>query len=141
MAGMRRKLLRKRRSECPLNASVEMLGDRWSLLIVRDMMLGDARSFAVLQKSHEKIATNVLADRLRKLVADDIISAEPDPTDRRKRIYRLTAKGIALAPVLTELVLWVAAHEETGRQALIREMRKNKREFLARLTRRWEKAP
>jgi DNA-binding HxlR family transcriptional regulator len=141
MAGMRRKLRQKRRSECPLNASVEMLGDRWSLLIVRDMMLGDARSFAALQKSHEGIATNVLADRLRKLAAEDIISAAPDPSDRRKRIYRLTAKGIALAPVLTELVLWAAAHEETGRQALIREMRENKREFLSRTTRRWEKTP
>src|SRR5277367_1517844 len=141
MAGMRRKLRRKRRSECPLNASVEMLGDRWSLLIVRDMMLGDARSFAALQKSHEKIATNVLADRLRKLTAEDIISAAPDPSDRRKQIFRLTAKGIALAPVLTELVLWAAAHEETGRQALIREIRENKREFLTRIARRWEKAP
>jgi DNA-binding HxlR family transcriptional regulator len=140
MAGMRRKLRQKRRSECPLNASVEMIGDRWSLLIVRDMMLGDARSFAALQKNHEGIATNILADRLRKLVADDIISAAPDPSDRRKRIYRLTAKGIALAPALTELVLWAAAHEKTGRQALIREMQENKREFLARITRRWEKA-
>ena len=138
---MRRKLRRKRRSECPLNASVETLGDRWSLLIVRDMMLGDARSFAALQKSHEKIATNVLADRLRKLTAEDIISAAPDPSDRRKQIFRLTAKGIALAPVLTELVLWAAAHEETGRQALIREIRENKREFLTRIARRWEKAP
>jgi DNA-binding HxlR family transcriptional regulator len=140
MVGMRRKLRRKRRSECPLNASVEMIGDRWSLLIVRDMMLGDARSFSALQESYEGIATNVLADRLRKLAAEDIISAAPDPSDRRKRIYRLTAKGIALAPALTELALWAAAHEETGRQALIREMRKNKREFLTRITRRWEKA-
>jgi len=137
---MRRKLSRKRRSECPLNASVEMIGDRWSLLIVRDLMLTDTHTFAGLQKSHEGIATNILADRLRKLTAEDIISLAPDPSDRRKRIYRLTAKGIALAPALTELVLWAAAHEETGRQALIREMRGNKREFLGRITQRWEKA-
>ena len=137
---MRRKLSRKRRSECPLNASVEMIGDRWSLLIVRDLMLTDTHTFAGLQKSHEGIATNILADRLRKLTAEDIISLAPDPSDRRKRIYQLTAKGIALAPALTELVLWAAAHEETGRQALIREMRGNKREFLGRITQRWEKA-
>jgi DNA-binding HxlR family transcriptional regulator len=117
-----------------------MLGDRWSLLIVRDLMLTDANTFAALQKSHEGIATNILADRLRKLAAEGIIGMTPDPSDRRRRIYRLTAKGIALAPALTELVLWAAAHEETGRQALIREMRGNKREFLARITQRWEKA-
>ena len=138
---MRRKVRRKRRSECPLNASVEMLGDRWSLLIVRDMMLGDAQSFAALQKNHEGIATNILTNRLRKLAAEGIVSMTPDPSDRRKRIYRLTAKGIALAPVLTELVLWAAAQERTGRPALVRQMRENRSEFLAGILRSWRTRP
>src|SRR5713101_269812 len=128
----------KRRSGCPLNASVEMLGDRWSLLIIRDMMLRGSRTYKEFLGCYEGIATNILADRLRKLVAHGIITAERDPSDGRKLIYLLTAKGIDLAPVLTEMVLWAAAHEETGNQALVRLMRKDKENFLAEVRRRWD---
>jgi DNA-binding HxlR family transcriptional regulator len=121
----------KRRSECPLNASVEMLGDRWSLLIIRDMMLRGFRTYKEFMECYEGIATNILADRLRKLMAYGIITAKADPSDGRKLIYSLTAKGIDLAPVLTEMVLWAAAHEETGNQALVREMQEDKEKFLA----------
>ena len=127
----------KRRSGCPLNASVETLGDRWSLLIIRDMMLRGFRSYKEFIESHERIATNILADRLRKLEAYGIITTEPDPTDGRKLIYSLTAKGIDLAPVLTEMVLWAAAHEETGNQELVRQMRKDKEQFIAAIRQRW----
>ena len=120
-----------------MNASIEMLGDRWSLLIIRDMMLRGSRTFKEFLESHEKIATNILADRLRKLIAYRIITAEPDPSDGRKQIYLLTAKGIALAPVLTEMVLWAARHEETGNQPLIRMMREDKEKFLAGMRQRW----
>ena len=96
-----------------------MLGDRWSLLIIRDMMLRGSRTYKEFLESHERIATNILADRLRKL------------------IYSLTAKGIDLAPVLTEMVLWAAAHEETGNQALVRLMRADKEKFLAGVRERW----
>ncbi len=114
-----------------------MLGDRWSLLIIRDMMLRGAHTFKEFMEGYEGIATNILADRLRKLVAHGIITAEPDPSDGRKLIYLLTAKGIDLAPVLTEMVLWAAAHEETGNQALVRQMREDKVGFLAAIRRRW----
>jgi DNA-binding HxlR family transcriptional regulator len=127
----------RRRSECPLNASVEMLGDRWSLLIIRDMMLRGFRTYKEFMECYEGIATNILADRLRKLVAYGIITAEPDPSDGRKLIYSLTAKGIDLAPVLTEMVLWAAAHEDTGNQALVRQMRADKAKFLAGVRERW----
>jgi DNA-binding HxlR family transcriptional regulator len=127
----------KRRSECPLNASVEMLGDRWSLLIIRDMMLRGSRTFKEFLDCYEGIATNILADRLRKLVAYGIITTKPDPSDGRKLIYLLTAKGIDLAPVLTEMVLWAAGHEETGNQALVRQMQKDKQKFLAAIRQRW----
>ena len=127
----------KRRSGCPLNASVETLGDRWSLLIIRDMMLRGFRTYKEFLESHEKIATNILADRLRKLEAYGIITTEPDPSDGRKLIYSLTRKGIDLAPVLTEMVLWAAAHEETGNQPLVRQMQKDKREFLAAIRQGW----
>jgi DNA-binding HxlR family transcriptional regulator len=128
-----------RRSGCPLNASVEMLGDRWSLLIIRDMMLRGSRTYKEFLECYEGIATNILADRLRKLVAHGIITTKPDPSDGRKVIHLLTPKGVDLAPVLTEMVLWAAAHEETGNQALVRLMRKDKERFLAGVRERLEK--
>jgi DNA-binding HxlR family transcriptional regulator len=136
--GVTKKQRVKRRSGCPLNASVEMLGDRWSLLIIRDMMLLGSKTYKEFLRSHEKIATNILADRLRKLMAHGIISAEPDPSDGRKLIYLLTEKGIDLAPVLTEMVLWAAAHEETGNQALVRQMQMGKEKVVAKVRKRWE---
>jgi DNA-binding HxlR family transcriptional regulator len=114
-----------------------MLGDRWSLLIIRDMMLPGYRTFKQFLNSPERIATNVLADRLRRLESYGIISSSPDPHDGRKLIYSLTAKGIDLAPVLTEMVLWAAAHEDTGNQPLIRLMKKDKAKFNAQIHNRW----
>ena len=137
MGMTRKKAAPKRRSECPLNASVEMLGDRWSLLIIRDMMLQGARTYKTFLECYEGIATNILADRLQKLTAYGIITTKPDPSDGRKVIYLLTRKGIDLAPVLTEMVLWAAAHEDTGNQALVRQMRADKEKFLAGVRQRW----
>jgi DNA-binding HxlR family transcriptional regulator len=114
-----------------------MLGDRWSLLIIRDMMLRGSRTYKEFLESYERIATNILADRLRKLIAYGIITTELDPADGRKRIYLLTSKGIDLAPVMTEMVLWAAAHEETGNQALVGLMREDKEAFLAGVRKRW----
>ena len=119
-----------RRSGCPLNASVEMLGDRWSLLILRDMMLRGFRSFKEFLTSYEGIATNILSDRLKRLIAHGIITTQEDPSDGRKLIYVLTPKGLDLAPVLTEMVLWAAKHEETGNQPLVRQMQKGKEQFI-----------
>jgi DNA-binding HxlR family transcriptional regulator len=127
----------KRRSGCPLNASVEMLGDRWSLLIIRDMMLRGFRTYKEFMDGYEGIATNILADRLRRLIAYGIITSEPDPADGRRLIYSLTAKGIDLAPVLTEMVLWAAGHEDTGNEALVKLMRADKAKFLTGIRERW----
>jgi DNA-binding HxlR family transcriptional regulator len=127
----------ERRSGCPLNASVEMLGDRWSLLIIRDMMLRDFQTYKEFMECYEGIATNILADRLRRLVECGIIAAKADPSDGRKVIYELTEKGIDLAPVLTEMVLWAAAHEETGNQPLIKLMREDKKKFMEEIRARW----
>jgi DNA-binding HxlR family transcriptional regulator len=128
----------RRRSGCPLNASVEMLGDRWSLLILRDMMLRGYQTFNEFLHSGEKIATNILADRLRRLESYGIISSQQDPADGRKMIYALTAKGMDLRPVLTEMVLWAARHEATGNQSLVRQMCTAKEELLAEAGKRWE---
>jgi DNA-binding HxlR family transcriptional regulator len=125
------------RSSCPLNASVEILGDRWSLLIIRDMMLRGFHSYKKFLDSYEGIATNILADRLRKLEFHGIIATARDSSDGRKVVYRLTEKGMDLAPVLTEMVLWAAAHEDTENEALVREIQKDKQKFLAVIRQRW----
>ena len=131
----------ERRSPCPLNASVEMLGDRWSLLILRDMMVWGFKTYKEFLGSHEKIATNVLADRLRRLEEYGIIASKADPSDGRKLIYVLTAKGIDLAPVLAEMVLWAARHEKTGNQKLIRQLKGDKDQVIAHIRKLWaEKA-
>jgi DNA-binding HxlR family transcriptional regulator len=117
-----------------------MLGDRWSLLILRDMMLRGFSSYKEFLESYEGIATNILTDRLRKLEAYGIISSTPDPSDGRKLIYLLTAKGIDLAPVLTEMVLWAGSHEKTENQALVRLMQKDKQKFLDEIRQRWAKS-
>jgi DNA-binding HxlR family transcriptional regulator len=129
----------KRRSGCPLNASVEMLGDRWSLLIVRDMMIRGLQTYKEFLESDEHIATNILADRLRKLEAHGIITTQPDATDGRKLTYLLTPKGVDLAPVLAEMVLWAARHEETGNQALVRALQTNSQGVVAQVRERWAK--
>jgi len=127
----------KPRSGCPLNVSVEILGDRWSLLIIRDMMLRGFRSYTQFLDSYERIATNILAQRLKKLEGYGIIATRQDPLDGRKLIYTLTEKGMDLAPVLTEMVLWTAAHEEHQNPQLIRQIKKDKQKFLAAVRQRW----
>jgi DNA-binding HxlR family transcriptional regulator len=129
----------KRRSGCPVSISLEMFGDRWSLLIVRDLMVRGLRTFKEFQGSGEGIATNILADRLQKLEAGGIITARAEETDGRKVNYRLTEKGIDLAPVLLDLLIWGARHEQTGAPcSLIWKMEKNREAVLAEARRRWQ---
>jgi len=119
--------------------SLEVFGDRWSLLIVRDLMIRGFRSFNEFQKSGEGIATNILADRLRKLEAAGIIVAEADEADRRRVSYRLTEKGIDLAPVLLELLLWGACHQPSlAPCAAVKVMAKHRDLILAEVHRRWK---
>ncbi len=128
----------KCRSGCPVSISLEMFGDRWSLLIIRDLMVRGFRTFKEFQESGEGIATNILADRLQKLQASGIITAEEEETDGRRVNYRLTEKGIDLAPVLLELLIWGARHEPTAAPCgLIENMAKNREEVLAEIRRRW----
>ena len=100
-------------------------------------MVQGFRTYKEFLGSLEKIATNILADRLRRLEANGIIAARPDAKDGRKMNYSLTKKGIDLAPVLAEMVLWAARHEKTGNQQLIRKLKQNKEQFLAHVRRTW----
>lgn len=100
-----------RRSGCPINLTLEILGDRWSLLVLRDMMFGRRRRFReLLAQSEEGIASNILADRLRKLTAEGLITRAGDPTHRQKAIYSLTEKAIQLVPVMAVVGAWGRRH-------------------------------
>lgn len=95
------------RSGCPINLSVEVLGDRWSLVVLRDIMFGNLRTYRELHgNSLEGIATNILASRLRRLEAEGFITGAPDPAHKQRTIYSLTEKAIALVPVMAALGSW-----------------------------------
>jgi DNA-binding HxlR family transcriptional regulator len=121
-----------------VSISLELFGDRWSLLIIRDLMVRRFRAFKEFRESGEGIATNILSDRLKKLEAAGIVTSEVEATDRRKVSYRLTRRGIDLAPVLLEMLLWGARHENTGLPcAFIEGMEKHREQILAEVRRRW----
>jgi DNA-binding HxlR family transcriptional regulator len=95
------------RSGCPINLTLEVLGDKWSLIVVRDMMFGNRRHFReLLSQNEEGIASNILADRLRRLMAEGVISRRDDPSHKQKAIYSLTEKGIELLPVFAMIGAW-----------------------------------
>ena len=95
------------RSECVINQTLEVLGDQWTLLVIRDIVFANRRHFReLLTKSVEGIASNILADRLRKLVQQGIITKSDDRTHKQRVIYSLSEKGIALVPLLLEMAAW-----------------------------------
>jgi DNA-binding HxlR family transcriptional regulator len=112
----------ERRSGCPINLTLEVVGDKWSLLVIRDMIFGNRRHFReLLAKSEERIASNILADRLKRLTEEGIVSKADDPTHKQKAVYSLTEKGIELLPVLAQMSAWGLKHlpvtEELGVRA------------------------
>jgi len=118
--------------------SLEQFGDRWSLLIIRDMMVRGYSTFKEFQESGEGISSNVLSDRLKTLEADGIVMTEPDETDARRLNYRLTQKGIDLAPVMLELLIWGAKYESTAAPcAFIVQMENCRQQVLTETYKRW----
>jgi DNA-binding HxlR family transcriptional regulator len=123
----------KRRSRSAASVSLDIFGDRWSLVIVRDLMLGGYRTFGDFLDGAEGIATNIPADRLAKLKTAGVLASRPVAGDRRKVHYRLTNKGVSLAPILVELLIWFALMKASrlpflpslamrGRHALLEEI-------------------
>ena len=109
------------RSGCPINLSLEVIGDKWSLLVIRDMMFGNRRHFReLLTKSDEGIASNILADRLQRLVEAGLVSRAPDPTHKQKVVYSLTEPAIQLVPVMAALGSWGRRHLPVSRELSIR---------------------
>jgi DNA-binding HxlR family transcriptional regulator len=128
----------RHRSGCPVSISLERFGDRWSLLVIRDLMVRGYRTFKEFQEAGEGIASNILSDRLRRLMRARIVVAEREDSDGRRVNYRLTEKGIDLAPVMLELLIWGARHENTAAPCgVITEMAKNREYVLDEVRRRW----
>ena len=99
------------KSHCPVNFGLEAIGDQWSLLIVRDIVFWGKRTYGEFLSSEEGIATNMLARRLKELCQKDIIQRQTDNEDKRKEVYSLTEKGLALIPILLEISGWSAHHD------------------------------
>lgn len=99
------------RSGCPINLSLEVLGDAWSLIVIRDVIFGNRRHFRdLLVNSEEGISSNILADRLRALVDNGVLTKADDPTHKQKAIYSLTEPGIELLPILAAMSGWGLKH-------------------------------
>jgi DNA-binding HxlR family transcriptional regulator len=101
----------KRRSDCPVSTALDIFGDKWTLLIVRDLLFKGKRHYVEFLQSEEKIATNILADRLSLLEQSGIIIKSIDPAHGSRYLYHLSAKGIDLLPMLVEMILWSAKYD------------------------------
>ena len=104
----------KRKSDCPINFALEIFGDRWTFLIVRDMMFKGKHYYGEFLQSEEKIATNILADRLSLLEKSEIVIKTTDINHKSKLIYTLSKKGIDLLPILVDVIMWSAKYDENS---------------------------
>jgi len=103
---------KKRRSNCAINVGLEIYGDKWTLLILRDIMLRGKHYFGEFLKSEENIATNVLTDRLAAMESNGLIAKSVDESNRSKLIYRATPKGIDLLPLLVDMLVWGQLYDQ-----------------------------
>ena len=123
------------RSTCPIEFCVDTFGDRWTLLIIRDLAVFHKRNFSELLDSDEQISTNILTDRLRHLQDRGLIERRVDPANRRKAIYKLTPMGLDLAPMITEMMLWAARHDDQTAvsDAFVAKIKRDKQAFIKQL--------
>ncbi|MEM1350406.1 MAG: helix-turn-helix domain-containing protein [Myxococcota bacterium] len=134
-------LLKQRRSTCPINHIIEIMGDKWTMLVVRDMIFHAKRSYSELQAMPEGIATNILSERLARLERWGLLTKGRDPQDGRRSIYALTEAGMQLIPLLVEMMIWSHGHTDavdmtTGLAATMAADREGAtRELRARLER------
>ncbi|AYN06554.1 helix-turn-helix domain-containing protein [Flavobacterium sp. 140616W15] len=122
----------KKRSDCPVSCSLDVWGDKWSLLIVRDLMFSKQCTYGDFLKSDEKIATNILASRLQTLEANGIISKSDHPESKAKVLYKLTPKGIDLVPIMIEINLWAEKYFTipSEQKLMLKEVKKDKEAFI-----------
>ncbi len=131
-----RKNTQKRQSGCPVAFGLDTFGDRWSLLIIREILLRGRNTYSEFLAAEEKIATNILIDRLKHLEAENIIEKNRDPENRRSFIYTLTQKGRDLAPILLEIIIWSGAYDERdfALRDVLEKINADRKGFEARLT-------
>jgi DNA-binding HxlR family transcriptional regulator len=131
----------KKRSDCAINFVVELFGDRWTFLIVRDLIFHGKRHYGEFLQSEEKIATNILADRLGLLEREGIVTKRVDPSHASKLIYKLTPKGIDLLPILLEYIVWSARYDEHSGadMAFVKRIRRNRESALEEIRARLKK--
>lgn len=118
-----------KRSECPLSQCLELWGDKWSLLIIRDLLLNGKHTYGDLLNSEEKIATNILASRLKKLSEDGIIEKLPNAQNKLKNFYRLTEKGEDLKFILIQMLFWADKHLKHNKKDLVEKIREREGSF------------
>ncbi|TCR13976.1 HxlR family transcriptional regulator [Sphingobacterium sp. JUb78] len=125
-------IIMKNRSQCPISCSLDILGDRWSLLLIRDLMLSKQCTYGEFLKSEEKIATNILASRLLMLEENGLISKLEHPESKAKVLYTLTKKGIDLLPLLIEMQLWADKYYTipVEQKEIINAVKKDKAGFI-----------
>ena len=130
----------KKRSDCPISCSLEMWGDKWSLLIIRDLMFAKECTYGDFLKAPEGIATNILASRLVALEENKLIEKLNHPDSKAKVLYRLTKKGIDLLPVMIEINLWTEKYLPipADRKAMLKEVKKDKVGFIKNATKELE---
>ncbi|KIO48619.1 hypothetical protein SQ11_10950 [Nitrosospira sp. NpAV] len=123
------------RSLCPVSCALDILGDKWTLLVLRDIIFMRKRYFREFLVSSEKIASNILSDRLKKLEAADIILRRQDPHNERRIIYAVTEKGLDLIPTILELLRWGAKYEveNSKHDELIRQFDLNPQILIAEI--------
>ena len=122
----------KKRSECPISCSLDIWGDKWSLLIIRDLMFANKCTYGDFLKSPEGIASNILASRLQTLEENEILEKLDHPESKAKFLYKLTQKGIDLLPILVEMYLWADKYFTMPNEikAIIEEGKKDKEGFI-----------
>lgn len=122
----------KKRSDCPISCSLDIWGDKWSLLIIRDLMYAKECTYGDFLKSEEKIATNILASRLLMLEENKLISKLDHPESKAKVLYKLTQKGIDLLPILIEINLWAEKYSDIpeDQKLMLKEVKKDKEAFI-----------
>jgi DNA-binding HxlR family transcriptional regulator len=122
----------KKRSDCPISCSLDIWGDKWTLLIVRDLMFAKQCTYGDFLKSPEGIATNILASRLQVLEENKLIEKSDHPDSKAKVLYRLTRKGIDLLPIMIEINLWAEKYLTIpdDRKAMLKEVKKDKTGFI-----------
>ena len=116
-----------RRSGCPINLTLEQLGDRWSLIVIRDVLFANRRSYgALLEQNKEGIASNILASRLKHLIASGLLTRSSDPNHQQKGIYSLTEPAIQLVPLLAHVSAWGLLHTHPSKEESLRAQRLEK---------------